>query len=170
MSLREDYIMLLREDYTTLLLEHDVDRAAQELEAFLAHGGDTAKGRVLRARVMAARLRNGTGTHTSTSTSTRTSVRADHDSRGRRLRHRHRHRHPEYAARSARPMGCRAPQCDTLQCRWTDRGETAPRIDLPRSAAQSRAGGGLRVRARRISAHVRPARMREDLHRKGDRR
>lgn len=72
--------MPLREDYITLLLEHDVDRAAQELEAFLAHGGDTAKGRVLRARVMAARLRNGTGTHTSTdasasaSTSTSTST------------------------------------------------------------------------------------------------
>jgi len=47
----------LREDFVTLLLQHDVDRAAQEVTAFEAHGGDPARVRLLRARVMAARLR-----------------------------------------------------------------------------------------------------------------
>jgi transitional endoplasmic reticulum ATPase len=47
----------LREDFVTLLLEQDPDRAAAELEAFEAHGGDPARVRLLRARLMAARLR-----------------------------------------------------------------------------------------------------------------
>lgn len=47
----------LREDYITLLLQHDVEQAAQEVAAFEAHGGDPARVRLLRARVMAARLR-----------------------------------------------------------------------------------------------------------------
>lgn len=47
----------LREDFVMLLLQHDVDRAAQEVSAFEAHGGDPARVRLLRARVMAARLR-----------------------------------------------------------------------------------------------------------------
>lgn len=50
----------LREDFVTLLLQHDVDRAAHELTAFEAHGADPARVRVLRARLMAARLRAGT--------------------------------------------------------------------------------------------------------------
>ncbi|RUQ98282.1 ATP-binding protein [Labedella endophytica] len=49
----------LREDFITLLLEKDPDRAAQEVAALEAHGGDPARVRVLRARVMAARLRGG---------------------------------------------------------------------------------------------------------------
>ena len=49
----------LREDFVTLLLQHDVDRAAEELQAFEAHGGDPARARVLRARLMAARMRSG---------------------------------------------------------------------------------------------------------------
>lgn len=49
----------LREDFITLLLERDPDRAAQEVAALEAHGGDPARVRVLRARVMAARLRGG---------------------------------------------------------------------------------------------------------------
>ncbi|WP_069387670.1 ATP-binding protein [Cellulosimicrobium cellulans] len=47
----------LREDLVTLLLERDVERAAAELAAFEAHGGDPARVRLLRARLMAARLR-----------------------------------------------------------------------------------------------------------------
>ncbi|MFT7841240.1 ATP-binding protein [Saccharothrix sp. BKS2] len=47
----------LREDFITLLLEQDPDRAAGELKAFEALGGDPARVRVLRARLMAARLR-----------------------------------------------------------------------------------------------------------------
>ncbi|KRF20629.1 AAA family ATPase [Nocardioides sp. Soil797] len=49
--------LALREDFVTLLLEHDPDRAAHELGAFEAHGGDPARARVLRARLMAARMR-----------------------------------------------------------------------------------------------------------------
>jgi SpoVK/Ycf46/Vps4 family AAA+-type ATPase len=49
--------LALREDFVTLLLEQDPDRAATELAAFEAHGGDPARIRVLRARLMAARLR-----------------------------------------------------------------------------------------------------------------
>ncbi len=49
----------LREDLITLLLQADPDRAAAELAAFEAGGGDPARVRVLRARVMAARLRGG---------------------------------------------------------------------------------------------------------------
>jgi transitional endoplasmic reticulum ATPase len=49
--------MALREDFVTLLLERDVDRAADEVAAFQAHGGDPARVRLLRARVMAARVR-----------------------------------------------------------------------------------------------------------------
>ena len=51
--------LTLREDFVTLLLQHHVDRAAEELEAFAAHGGDPARVRVLRARLMAARMRGG---------------------------------------------------------------------------------------------------------------
>ncbi|MGM1062512.1 ATP-binding protein [Saccharothrix sp. Mg75] len=49
--------LALREDFITLLLERDPDRAAAELMAFEAFGGDPARVRLLRARLMAARLR-----------------------------------------------------------------------------------------------------------------
>lgn len=49
--------MALREDFVTLLLERDVVRAAEEVASFETHGGDPARVRLLRARVMAARLR-----------------------------------------------------------------------------------------------------------------
>ncbi|MFI9450226.1 ATP-binding protein [Amycolatopsis sp. NPDC052450] len=49
--------LALREDFVTLLLEQDPDRAATELAAFEARGGDPARARLLRARLMAARLR-----------------------------------------------------------------------------------------------------------------
>lgn len=49
--------LALREDFVTLLLEQDPGRAAAELEAFEALGGDPARIRMLRARLMAARLR-----------------------------------------------------------------------------------------------------------------
>ncbi|MBB5958469.1 SpoVK/Ycf46/Vps4 family AAA+-type ATPase [Saccharothrix tamanrassetensis] len=49
--------LALREDFITLLLEQDPDRAATELKAFEAVGGDPARVRLLRARLMAARLR-----------------------------------------------------------------------------------------------------------------
>lgn len=51
--------LMLREDFVTLLLQHDVDRAAEELQAFEAHGGDATRARVLRARLVAARMRDG---------------------------------------------------------------------------------------------------------------
>lgn len=51
--------LTLREDLVTLLLQHDAARAAEELAAFEAHGGDAARVRVLRARLVAARLRGG---------------------------------------------------------------------------------------------------------------
>ena len=50
--------LALREDFITLLLGQDPDRAASELDAFEAHGGDPARARVLRARLMAARMRS----------------------------------------------------------------------------------------------------------------
>ena len=49
--------LALREDFVTLLLGQDPDRAATELKAFEALGGDPARVRLLRARLMAARLR-----------------------------------------------------------------------------------------------------------------
>lgn len=49
--------LALREDFVTLLLEQDPGRAATELEAFEALGADPARIRLLRARLMAARLR-----------------------------------------------------------------------------------------------------------------
>lgn len=49
--------LALREDFITLLLEQNPVRAAAELEAFEAFGGDPARIRVLRARLMAARMR-----------------------------------------------------------------------------------------------------------------
>ncbi|QFU91748.1 26S protease regulatory subunit [Amycolatopsis sp. YIM 10] len=49
--------LALREDFVTLLLEQDPGRAATELDAFEALGGDPARIRLLRARLMAARLR-----------------------------------------------------------------------------------------------------------------
>ncbi len=49
--------LALREDFVTLLMEQDPGRAATELDAFEALGGDPARIRVLRARLMAARLR-----------------------------------------------------------------------------------------------------------------
>ncbi|MBN6038429.1 26S protease regulatory subunit [Amycolatopsis sp. 195334CR] len=52
--------LALREDFVTLLLEQDPGRAATELTAFEAHGGDPARVRLLRARLMAARLRTST--------------------------------------------------------------------------------------------------------------
>lgn len=52
--------LALREDFVTLLMEQDPDRAATELDAFEAHGGDPARTRLLRARLMAARLRAST--------------------------------------------------------------------------------------------------------------
>ncbi|GAA2541851.1 AAA family ATPase [Microbacterium mitrae] len=51
--------MALREDFIALLLQHDVDRAAHEISAFENDGGDAARVRVMRARLMAARLRRG---------------------------------------------------------------------------------------------------------------
>ncbi|XUK61246.1 ATP-dependent zinc metalloprotease FtsH [Plantibacter sp. RU18] len=56
----EPHNLALREDFITLLLQHDVPRAAHEVAIFEARGGDPARARVLRARVMAARLRDGT--------------------------------------------------------------------------------------------------------------
>jgi SpoVK/Ycf46/Vps4 family AAA+-type ATPase len=50
--------LALREDFVTLLLEQDPGRAATELEALEARGGDPARVRLLRARLMAARLRS----------------------------------------------------------------------------------------------------------------
>ncbi|WP_370616974.1 ATP-binding protein [Mumia sp. Pv 4-285] len=50
--------LALREDFVTLLLEKDPGRAATELDAFEALGGDPARTRLLRARLMAARLRS----------------------------------------------------------------------------------------------------------------
>lgn len=52
--------LALREDFVTLLLEQDPDRAATELAAFETHGGDPARVAVLRARLLAARLRAAT--------------------------------------------------------------------------------------------------------------
>ncbi|MDX8148929.1 ATP-binding protein [Lentzea sp. BCCO 10_0061] len=49
--------LALREDFVTLLLEQDLGRAATELKKFEAVGGDPARVRLLRARLMAARLR-----------------------------------------------------------------------------------------------------------------
>lgn len=49
--------LALREDFVTLLLEQDPGRAATELKAFEALGGDPARVRLLRARLVAARLR-----------------------------------------------------------------------------------------------------------------
>ncbi|GIG68743.1 ATP-binding protein [Phytomonospora endophytica] len=57
---RDPRNLALREDFITLLLRSDPDRAAVELAAFEAGGGDPARVRVLRARVLAARLRGGT--------------------------------------------------------------------------------------------------------------
>jgi len=56
---RDPQNLALREDFITLLLQHDPDRAAQEMTAFEAHGGDPGRVRVLRARLMAARIRGG---------------------------------------------------------------------------------------------------------------
>ncbi|MGK9146121.1 ATP-binding protein [Plantibacter flavus] len=47
----------LREDFITLLLQHDVDRAAEQVAALEKLGGDPSRVRLLRARVMAARMR-----------------------------------------------------------------------------------------------------------------
>ncbi|MBE1579714.1 ATP-binding protein [Amycolatopsis roodepoortensis] len=49
--------LALREDFVTLLLEREPERAATELAAFEAHGGDPGRVRLLRARLMATRLR-----------------------------------------------------------------------------------------------------------------
>ncbi|WP_336653442.1 MULTISPECIES: ATP-binding protein [unclassified Leucobacter] len=51
--------LALREDFITLLLQRDPDRAARELAVFEASGGDPARSRLMRARIMAARLRSG---------------------------------------------------------------------------------------------------------------
>lgn len=47
----------LREDFITLLLQQDLGRATTELDAFEAHGAEPARVRLLRARLMAARMR-----------------------------------------------------------------------------------------------------------------
>ncbi|MFJ5992829.1 ATP-binding protein [Lentzea sp. NPDC092896] len=52
--------LALREDFVTLLLENDLGRAAVELKKFEAVGGDPARVRLLRARLMAARMRAST--------------------------------------------------------------------------------------------------------------
>ena len=49
--------LALREDYIILLLQKNPDRAARELTEFEAVGGDPARVRLLRARLMAARVR-----------------------------------------------------------------------------------------------------------------
>ncbi|MGW5052620.1 ATP-binding protein [Actinokineospora sp. NPDC004072] len=49
--------LALREDFITLLLEQDPDRAAAQLAELEALGGDAGRIRLLRARLMAARLR-----------------------------------------------------------------------------------------------------------------
>ncbi|PSL57039.1 ATPase family protein associated with various cellular activities (AAA) [Saccharothrix carnea] len=49
--------LALREDFITLLLEQNPSRAATELKAFESLGGDPARVRLLRARLMAARMR-----------------------------------------------------------------------------------------------------------------
>ncbi len=49
--------LALREDFVTLLLEQDRDRAAIELDALETLGGDPARIRLLRARLLAARMR-----------------------------------------------------------------------------------------------------------------
>ncbi|WP_435737605.1 ATP-binding protein [Cellulosimicrobium sp. PMB13] len=54
---RDPQNLALREDFITLLLQADPDRAAAELDTFEAGGGDPARVRVLRARLVAARLR-----------------------------------------------------------------------------------------------------------------
>ncbi|WP_229051475.1 26S protease regulatory subunit [Aeromicrobium sp. Leaf350] len=59
---RDPSNLALREDFVTLLMEVDPDRAAQELAVFEANGGNPARVQVLRARVMAARLRGGSAT------------------------------------------------------------------------------------------------------------
>lgn len=56
----------LREDFITLLLQYEPERVASEIDAFEAHGGDPARARVLRARLMATRLRSGHGPTTPT--------------------------------------------------------------------------------------------------------
>ncbi|MEV0644037.1 AAA family ATPase [Phytomonospora sp. NPDC050363] len=56
---RDPRNLALREDFIMLLLEADPARAAAELTAFESGGGDPARARVLRARVLAARLRGG---------------------------------------------------------------------------------------------------------------
>lgn len=53
--------LALREDFITLLLQREPDRAAHELAVFEASGGDPARSRLMRARIMAARLRSGGG-------------------------------------------------------------------------------------------------------------
>ena len=58
----------LREDFITLLLQYEPERAASEINAFEAHGGDPARASVLRARLLATRLRSGHGTTTPTET------------------------------------------------------------------------------------------------------
>lgn len=57
---RDPHNLALREDFITLLLQSDPDRAASELAGFEDAGGDPARVRVLRARVMASRLRDTT--------------------------------------------------------------------------------------------------------------
>lgn len=51
--------LALREDFITLLLQADPDRAADELSRFESDGGDPVRVRLLRARVLAARMRTG---------------------------------------------------------------------------------------------------------------
>ncbi|MGA4506671.1 ATP-binding protein [Propionibacteriaceae bacterium G1746] len=71
--------LALREDFVTLLLGSDPDRAAHELDEFEASGADPARVRLLRARLMAARLRKGTADPTPGPTADPTPVPAPSD-------------------------------------------------------------------------------------------
>src|SRR5690606_41095632 len=57
---RDPHNLALREDFVTLLIGSDPDRAAEELAAFEEVGGDPARVSLLRARLMAGRLRGST--------------------------------------------------------------------------------------------------------------
>lgn len=76
---RDPQNLALREDFIALLLQADPDRAADELDIFEASGGDPARVRVLRARVMAARLRGGATPAPSESTPIPTPAASDLD-------------------------------------------------------------------------------------------
>lgn len=75
---RDPHNLALREDFVTLLIGSDPDRAAEELAAFEEVGGDPARVSLLRARLMAARLRGSTaGPPTEPTAADRTPAAAD---------------------------------------------------------------------------------------------